>query len=175
MLPASDLLSLMTKIEQLEGEVDRLGFKVADEQAESERLEAVVAHLKAQYQLFAGKGYAYRNELAEREATIAALKYALDHYQHGGSNYAKIAKEALSIPSPTEHLSQYVTDAVAKRLEELGSWVTNDASHEAYRDKVLDSVLNLKGEACEIFGNDQQVVDVIEWYDSSVRAMKEKK
>lgn len=37
-----------------------------------------------------------QDQLATKDAVIEKLRYALDHYQHGGSEYGKIAREALA-------------------------------------------------------------------------------
>ena len=42
-----------------------------------------------------------------------------------------------------------------------------------YRNEVLEEAAKLRIDALEIFSNDSEVRDVIEWYDASIRAMKD--
>jgi uncharacterized coiled-coil protein SlyX len=88
MLPASDLLSLLTKIEKLEA----VAF-----QAQNAAIDLA-------------------KQLAEREATIQKMREGLKVATSiCWSNFSEaqevVLDEALSLPSPTEHLSQY-RDAV---------------------------------------------------------------
>lgn len=73
-------------------------------------------------------------QLASAQAENLKLREALTnavHFAKHGGHYGRhemVWANLLSTPYDTTALNEYVTHAVAKRLEELGSYVTNDAS-----------------------------------------------
>ena len=116
MLPASDLLSLMTKIEQLE------------------QLEEIIAIKTSNFMENHAKHLICLKQLAEREATIAGLLAILtkiNQLDYAGSlwmlDLRRITEEALSTTSPTEHLSQYVEAKIIERIGKPVCWIPEDA------------------------------------------------
>lgn len=102
---------------------------------------------------------------------------------------AYVYKDGDAVFDSTEDIEIFYHAAIADFLQTSGQYVTNDASREACIKQAKAEAFELavvkyeglKAEAYEVFGFnkhepmktmlDQQVVDVIEWYDASIREM----
>jgi hypothetical protein len=123
MLPASDLLSLLTKIEQLEAEVG--------------------AAIKASMLATCDKEI-FKHQLAEREATIQKMRDVIEYmaslYTDG---HDPIIQSVMPIP-PTEHLSQY-RDAVIEECanQAFDFWCSQ---YDSTQESAAKAIRAMKGQ-----------------------------